>query len=41
MIMIKLISHKKVPKNRNKYFIESLIRISDDEEYIDKIKSTC
>lgn len=41
MIMIKLISNKKIPKNRSKYFIESLIRISDDEEYVDKIKNRC
>ncbi|WP_242990641.1 hypothetical protein [Clostridium tetanomorphum] len=38
MIMIKLIKHKELPKNHNKYFLESLIRISDDKDYIKKIE---
>ncbi|WP_242850549.1 hypothetical protein [Clostridium lundense] len=38
MIMIKLINNKLLPKNHSKYFLESLIRISDDKEYIEMIK---
>jgi hypothetical protein len=37
MVMIKLIEKKQIPKSKSKYFIESLIRISDDRNYIDKI----
>ena len=37
MIMIKLIKHKALPRSHSKYFLESLIRISDDNEYIKRI----
>lgn len=37
--LVNLAFHRSLPNRRLKYFIESLIRISDDKEYIDKIKS--
>lgn len=37
MIMIKLIERKEMPKSKNRYFIQSLIRISNDRKYINKI----
>ncbi|MBV7274581.1 hypothetical protein [Clostridium thailandense] len=37
MIMIKLIERKEMPKSKNRYFIQSLIRISNDKKYISKI----
>ncbi len=33
MIMIKLLISKKVPKSRSRYFLESLLRLSDDDKY--------
>ena len=41
MVMIKLIKRKQLPKSRSKYFIESLIRVSDDRKYIRKILNLC
>ena len=38
--LINLAHHKSVPHRHLKYFIESLIRISDDCEYIKKLKET-
>ncbi|WP_281395912.1 hypothetical protein [Clostridium aciditolerans] len=35
--MIKLIERKEMPKSKDKYFIQSLIRISNDRKYISKI----
>ncbi len=35
--LVNLALHKSIPKRNLKYFIESLIRISTDEEYIDKL----
>lgn len=37
MVMIKLIERKQLPKSKSKYFIESLIRVSDDRKYTRKI----
>ena len=37
MIMIKLIERKEMPKSKNRYFIQSLIRISNDKKYISRI----
>lgn len=34
---VKLVEHRELPRNRSKYFIESLVRISLDKEYIDKV----
>jgi hypothetical protein len=34
-----LIKNKKLPKNRTKHFLESLIRLSDDDEYTSIIKA--
>ena len=36
--LIKLSEHKSVPYNIPLYFLESLIRISSDEKYLDKLK---
>lgn len=36
--LIHLAIHKKIPKTNSDYFLESLIRISNDEKYINKIK---
>lgn len=33
MILIKLLLHKRLPKSRSKYFLESLLRLCDDENY--------
>lgn len=38
MVMIKLVEKKKMPKSHSRYFIESILRISDDRKYIKKIK---
>ena len=38
MILCKLASRKQMPKSRNKRFAESLIRISDDMDYINRLK---
>ncbi len=35
--LINLATHKSIPRRCLKYFIESLIRISDDKEYIDQL----
>ena len=35
---IDLVSKKKVPKSTDKYYLTSLMRLSNDEEYIRKIK---
>lgn len=35
---IKLSERKQMPKSKSKYFINSLIRINLDEEYIDQLK---
>lgn len=37
MVMIKLIERREMPKSKNRYFIQSLIRISNDIKYISKI----
>jgi hypothetical protein len=37
MVMIKLYERKQLPKSRSKYFIESLIRVSNDRKYTSKI----
>lgn len=34
---IDLVLNKKIPKSTNFYYLESLIRLSDDEAYIEKI----
>lgn len=36
--LINLAIHKKIPKSNSNYFLDSLIRISNDEKYIEKIK---
>ncbi|MDP4178349.1 MAG: hypothetical protein Q8900_08445 [Bacillota bacterium] len=38
MVMIKLVEKKQIPRSRSKYFIESLIRLSNDSKYTKKIK---
>lgn len=35
---IKYVVEKKIPRNTNTYYLESLIRLSDDKLYINKIK---
>lgn len=35
---VKLAEHRELPRNRSKYFIESLVRISRDKEYIERLK---
>ncbi|MFL0198189.1 hypothetical protein ACJDU8_21880 [Clostridium sp. WILCCON 0269] len=37
MVMIKLLERRQLPKSKSKYFIESLIRVSNDKKYISKI----
>lgn len=37
MVMIKLLEKKLLPKSKSKYFIESLIRVSNDRKYIRKV----
>lgn len=37
--LVDLACHRSLPKRKLKYFIESLIRISDDDKYIAKLKS--
>lgn len=34
---IKLVEQQEMPKNKSKYFINSLIRISQNEEYIERL----
>ena len=36
--IIKLIERKGIPKNRSKYFIESILRVSDDRKYNEKLE---
>lgn len=36
---IDLVLNKKIPKSTNFYYLESLIRLSDNEAYIEKINS--
>ena len=36
--LVNLALHRSLPNRRLKYFIESLIRISNDADYIDKLK---
>lgn len=38
MIMIKLVKKRQMPKSHSRYFIESLLRISNDRKYIREIK---
>ncbi|HEY5586610.1 MAG TPA: hypothetical protein VIK78_19240 [Ruminiclostridium sp.] len=33
MVMIKLVEKKLIPKSKSKFFIESLVRISNDRKY--------
>lgn len=35
---VKLAERRELPRNRSKYFIESLVRISQDKEYIERLK---
>lgn len=37
MVIIKLLERKQLPRSKSKYFIESLIRVSNDHKYIRKI----
>lgn len=37
--LIDLSIHKSIPKHHNKYFLVSLLRISDDKEYSDKLSN--
>lgn len=36
--LINLAINKKIPKSNSNYFLDSLIRISNDEKYIEKIQ---
>lgn len=36
--IIDLVKHNKVPKTKNKYILNSLIRISNDNKYIEKLE---
>lgn len=36
--IIDLVKNKKIPKSKNKYIIDSLIRLSNDKEYIKKLE---
>jgi hypothetical protein len=38
MVLIKLLVNKRTPKSRSKYFLESLMRLCDDENYMHKIQ---
>jgi hypothetical protein len=38
MILIKLLVNKRTPKSRSKYFLESLMRLCDDEKYKQQIQ---
>ena len=38
MILIKLLVNKRTPKSRSKYFLESLMRLCDDENYKQQIQ---
>lgn len=37
MVLIKLLVNKKIPKSRSRYFLESLLRLCDDEGYRQQI----
>lgn len=37
--IIDLVKHNKTPKTKNKYILDSLIRISNDKDYIERIKN--
>lgn len=37
--MIDIVGNKKMPKSKNKDFIESLIRLSDDKSYTEMLKN--
>lgn len=37
--MIGIVGNKKIPKSKNKDFIESLIRLSDDKSYTEMLKN--
>lgn len=38
MILIKLLVNKRTPKSRSRYFLESLMRLCDDENYKQQIQ---
>ncbi|MFZ5354250.1 MAG: hypothetical protein ACOZCL_16235 [Bacillota bacterium] len=38
MVMIKLLKSKKPPKSKSRYFLESLLRLSDDDKYNNQLK---
>lgn len=38
-IICKLAYRKQIPKSKNKRFLESLIRISEDKDYISQIRT--
>lgn len=38
MIMIKLLKNKRMPKSKSRYFIESLLRLSDDDNYSNELE---
>jgi hypothetical protein len=38
MVMIRLINGKRTPKSKNKHFLESLIRVSNDKRYIRRLQ---
>jgi hypothetical protein len=38
MVLIKLLVNKKAPKSKSRYFLESLLRLCDDENYKQQIQ---
>lgn len=36
--IIKLIEKKELPRNKNRYFIKSILRVSNDTEYNERLK---
>lgn len=38
MVLIKLLVNKRSPKSRSKYFLESLLRLCDDDNYRQQIQ---
>lgn len=38
MVIIKLLKNKALPKSRSMYFLKSLLRLSDDDKYSNKLK---
>ncbi|MDF2840603.1 MAG: hypothetical protein K0Q99_1375 [Clostridia bacterium] len=38
MVLIKLLVNKKAPRSKSRYFLESLLRLCDDESYRQKIQ---